>query len=431
MFIVLLHLLATTVHASSTSLEDEGLKICTDVGNYIYSNAHGDTQQPYVYYNSTDHSVRIKTLKLRYQLGGYDSATALDFYLSKWIDKTPPVESKEKIRKTVYEDTHGLTKPYISQTIIKIGSVFAPALTETLRMAEPIFKEKLSGAVGSQLVSSLWIKLFADARYVKPILQLAKELHFRVLYEEPSEKTLQEDLIQAFVDSNQNISKEEAIEMAWTVLGLYGSQGAYMSSFSGHYDLRFKNTGLGFALGYLAELISVMDTLHSKNGNLLYSLPKTFSTRCAIGKPYHFWMSAYFAHELSKKFSFKKSAKAPFIMAEAYEYYMQTNGRNIDEYSRDWTLIQMKLDDVTLQSIRISHVLHAAGAAFGASELKNKEYRLKNRNLDAALGYGFQQSKEPFFRKLAVKTERSTIPTRHLNLKRMTASDEIYDYIVK
>jgi hypothetical protein len=221
--------------------------------------------------------------------------------------------------------------------------------------------------------------------------------------------------------------------MVWNILGLYGSQGAALSRSVHLYP---DKTGIMYSLGLMAHLVSVMDTLSITNSDKLYSFPHNIGSNCVVGKPYHFWMSAYLSYRLREEnYSFEESVGGPMNLSKLYEYYYQPNGRNV-EGSRSHYLLKKKLNSVTLNSIRISHVLHATGAFFGACSSNIKCTKILN--FDELFAKTINASKKAKFfigRQWIVPSGRSlefSNPSfRFMNLERISGGNFIQKYILR
>lgn len=123
------------------------------------------------------------------------------------------------------------------------------------------------------------------------------------------------DLVAGYISAGK--SPEEARTRALDLLGVYGSRGAATYSF---FTLADKNTyPVLAALSYLASAASYLDAF--RQGNRYYSLPPTFTATCDLGKPYHFWLSAYLTRSLMRlKFSAAAAVTATHAAGSTYEF---------------------------------------------------------------------------------------------------------------
>lgn len=388
-----------------------GKAICEAIGTNIFDGrlSKVDTILDYVAFNTPAHENRLIIIENKFPT----PLAYINHFINYLYRVKMPFESQ--VKKIVYQDTKNIFTFYRHERFLL--RLISKPIDEIIKISEPLSK-KNEHHKGNQLISSTWVDVFSDKRYVMPLLMLVKKLHLNLYSNQISQKNVFTDLVDTFLEI-ENVSHTDAKKMAWNILGLYGSRGASLGWFSLPYDL--SNSGLGYALAYFAYLISATDTLNLKNNGRLYSIPEKFITECAIGKPYHFWMSAFLAYKLKEKnISTIDAINAPFSLAQIYEYYLETNGRKMGDANRSFHLLEEEIDSLELNSIRLGHILHAAGAAYGAG-LKNK-----SKNLDNILLLSIQKSKKPKYKHRAPVSYLYL----HKNLKALTASDFIFESIV-
>lgn len=420
-------------HAQSESIykndSESGAAICQNIGDYIFRMASkkNATYLDYVLFNTSSHAERLKIIETKFPTN--DQTTLIDHYLEQLPSKK--IRAQNEIEKDVYKNSKSIVEQtQIAQALLKHWSqipktiINYSAYARLYDIAEPVFKYNDNYSRGAQLISKVWVKVYSNKSYVRPLLLLVKKLNSQLISNKTTSSTLFEDLVNAFI--SENISRSKSIEMAWDILGLYGSQGSAIGLFSLSYDK--DHTGIGYALDYLSYLLSVLDTLNRQNGKPLYSIPKNFQTNCAIGRPYHFWMSAYLSHQLKlENYSTESSNEAAYFLGEMYEYYFSANGRYYGkDMPRSFVLLNYPIRHVELSSTRLSFVLHAAGAAFGTQNEKEKN---KITNLDSILNQSVIASKEPLLFDLSQKTGIVNPLMRFYNLKQKTAADFIFDKI--
>ena len=317
--------------------------------------------------------------------------------------------TREETRKMIYTHTSAFL-PFFVRYGVKTQSY-----SKAIDVSEPLYyhNKKVNGAL---LLASVWTEVYSDPRYVTPLLALALRLSVEMNLGRLTTQDFQTDLEKAFFDSG--VSAQDSRRMAWNILGLYGSQGAYIRVFSEMFD--HNHTGLGLALTSLSYLIQVIDAMPGLTHR--YSLPTGMKTQCVIGKPYHFWMAAYLAHRLREKGqSIQSAADAAFSAGKAYEYYSTTNGR-AGKYIRGYTLVHDPLYSTTNNGTRLDLTLDAAGAAFGACT--QPDCATREIDLDQILRTGIQSAQEAEY---TIKGFLIYNPyTRHQNLNRVTASEAIF-----
>jgi hypothetical protein len=404
-------LLGSWVCAAGAFARD-GAQVCNELGREIVRRAARDSSARwnYVYMNQPDS---------QYRLNVYANSRVRHVDLSQLLLTDAGTSlTVDEAKKLVYADTRSILPDWYGQVPASLRNSLA--VLRALEVAEHS-KKTIGSFEGSQLLPGVWIEVLSDRAYLKPLLSLAARLQEHVKLGQVVNGNFFDDLRSEFLKSG--VAEKDALKMTWNVLGLYGSRGAFIDVFALHYDT--KRTGIGIALSALSYLIQVVDSLNLENGGEIYSLPKGFRTRCAIGKPYHFWMSAYFSFRLHEE-GWRESAAASYWLGEYYEFYAEMNGRTLSSnIKRDSVLVQLPVTDPQLDSIRLSLVLHAAGAAFGSGRGSAIV------DIDAVFGQSLARSRHPRFVGWFKQWNRYEPIRRHLNLRRMTASAFIFDSIVK
>jgi hypothetical protein len=388
-------------------------KMCHDIGLRI--SPHGkENNESWVQLNNPSYKIRLEALENRFaqKYSYYSISNMLQLFQADFDFNKNKIKNKDHFEKIVFSSA---TRLYANSRHFN----YTPLL-KTLNESEFYYYKSDHGFRGAMLLPSVWVEVLSDKNYYLPLIKLAQNLYQEVKSNKTlgSKRNFHNDLIQTFLDAG--IKKEKAVVMSWNVLGLYGSQGAWLDTFSTYFDKHF---GLGHALGVIGYAISIMDTL--TEGDHIYSIPSQIKTSCKIGKPYHYWMSAYLAYQLKNKhnLSVKKSIRAPFNLGKYYEYYSGTNGREggsgshyIEHYLRDGSLAKGNL------SQRLGMVLHAAGSFYGA-HYPELPFEL---NIENMLKASIESAKSPLF----YTKNHSNIPMRTINLDRIFGVESILKQVL-
>lgn len=133
------------------------------------------------------------------------------------------------------------------------------------------------------------------------------------------------DLKQSFLETGS--SEEEAKEQAWQTIALVATGGPNLGRRLGVALDQNQHPSSVF-LAAIAGMLPMLD-LNSKGEQRLYSYPENTLTQCDVGKPYHFWMSAYLTRRLIKEGADPESgATAVFVAQMGYQFLGSTGLRN-------------------------------------------------------------------------------------------------------
>jgi hypothetical protein len=168
-----------------------------------------------------------------------------------------------------------------------------------------------------------------------------------------SENDVFTDLVTYF--KSKNYSEDDGRKLAMYFLGVYGTRGA--SFLSGFNDLHPASLS---AMVTLSLAISYLDKLALKEGKS-YAIPQQYKTGCSIGKPYHFWLSAFLnTYIKAQGYSSISGYFVPILTGITYDMVMTANGRDIAQ------LFTIKTPyDFYANMTRIDNFARALGSHFG------------------------------------------------------------------
>jgi hypothetical protein len=226
------------------------------------------------------------------------------------------------------------------------------------------------------------VRISTDARLVK----LSEKLYFYLLdlFENAAAaksvkgRDIFSDLLSFFMKNNY--SKTEARQLSLYFLGVYGTRGA--SFYSGFSDLHPASQS---TLVMLSLVVSYLDKIALEEGGS-YAIPRSYKNTCHLGKPYHFWLSAFISsYAQAQGYSKLRGYFTPVINGIAYDISMDANGRDIKK------LFSIKTPfDYYANMTRLDNFSRALGAHFGKH--RGKPFSL---NTDEILADFFQKARMP------------------------------------
>jgi hypothetical protein len=200
--------------------------------------------------------------------------------------------------------------------------------------------------------------------------------------------------------SNHNI----ALDKAFSLLGIYATRGANIHLLSRQLK-NPDNYRFFMALAIIGIGTNYLDSLAYEQKQRLFSYPASVKTTCDSGKPYHFWLTAYFARKLLREniVSNKTEAfKASFLSALGYQMLSETYGR----YPHKPLYIETNAP--YNNKIRMDLAIHMSGARFGALSTTGRSD--ENIDLNSILGHIIDRSES-----LDGRTRRDAIRLKKRN----------------
>jgi hypothetical protein len=300
-------------------------------------------------------------------------------------------------------------KPHLSvasefRYLIPLAGTVQNGLNEAYRIADYQYFE-VPHANGSLLLRNSWAEFTQDPRYSQALTALAIKLYPYVQLGVSAPGNFDDDLRAEFL--GLGLSYAEADRMTWVYLGLYGSQGAFLHDMRMGMSEIFSSFDVT-ASDFIILAVSYLDSL--KPVGQLYSLPATIHSSCKLGKPYHFWMTAFLSREMAKKRDVKTSVEGPFLLGMDYVFYSRTNGRSNDGGGSEY--VHQNLFSMKNNSARVDLSVHAVGAAFGASRA------VPSIDVDAFLRLSVEKARKPRYIFNQKKIDWRNPVERQMNLEK-------------
>jgi hypothetical protein len=211
------------------------------------------------------------------------------------------------------------------------GALSAVTCTKALRRLGAIMHPKAyDGFVYSMF--DLYEEFLTDVRYAQALPRLALKIRERLRRAEAGDIATDgfylTDTIASFAETGA--SHAESVEYAWKWMAIYSTRGASFQKF--YQLLHERQLGLGLALLAASSGASALDQYRHRDPRSMmksYTLPNAFPTSCYYGKPYHFWMSAYFTRRLEREgYGARGGALAAYATGALYEFGSDTRGRD-------------------------------------------------------------------------------------------------------
>ncbi|MCB9024747.1 MAG: hypothetical protein H6625_00385 [Bdellovibrionaceae bacterium] len=227
------------------------------------------------------------------------------------------------------------------------------------------------------ILPSLWHEFATKASLKEAVIQVSLILASRVKSGEVG--NVLDDFSMGF--QKAGFSKPQSIEYSWRLLALYGNGGSNLGFRIASIDSPTIDSQYIVSSNLIGTLITYLEFTQVIFNGTHYALPKEVSDLCLTPKPYHFWLSAYFARWLRQKgYSTEVSRIAPFIVAKGYQLNRDVNNAagGIEK------ILSKSSDHPTNEVIRLDLALSASGSVFG-SILENE--KVKPFSLSGGLTY--------------------------------------------
>ncbi|MFZ4714945.1 MAG: hypothetical protein ACOYL6_14595 [Bacteriovoracaceae bacterium] len=342
-----------------------------DALQYVSSRLGYELYNSFIFFNSPSLFLSEKVVRLNYlkMLKLYCNITPTDNSLINLLKETKACSteyfSKLTVKNFSYTDHQDqLTGPDLKNM---------KTLTQVLQLLKEKTKLPIDGlfnniagtlAVLSPSTQSPYIVLPHEILKlsVNPTLtDLSKKLHFYLLdlmlnttlTGKVKGKDIFDDLRLFFIA--EGYKDKAARALSFYYLGIFSTRGASMYS-----SLYFLYPTSFAALETLSMAISYLDKVAMKEGRN-YIIPSQYRAKCHLGKPYHFWLSAFEAYyEQQQGHSAAAGYFLPVIGGIGYDFTMTANGRDIKK------LFQIKSPyDSYANMTRIDNWARSMGAHFG------------------------------------------------------------------
>ncbi len=198
-------------------------------------------------------------------------------------------------------------------------------------------------------------KIATDKVYWRAAAGAAKKILKRIETGNPGGK-LFDDLYSSFTELG--LSESEAYNRTWDLIALYATRGASIGE--SLIDLSAELKPLAISMSTIGVGMNLLDAQLFEIGKN-YSYPSSLNVSFDNGKPYHFWMTAYFARRLALEVGNVKSAALSAYLADlGYQMRSTSAGRDPNRFATISTF------DPANNKIRLDLVYASAGARFGA-----------------------------------------------------------------
>lgn len=244
--------------------------------------------------------------------------------------------------------------------------VETPGCASALGKLMPKLEVVVSGA--SVLDPELQQKTIADQKITRALQNVATSLWDKIGARSfTGSDNIYDDLLKEL--HKEGFSGEEAKDKALQIMGALSTGGPNFSLRGPVSDLESFpqcpnscNPNYVF-LSAIAEGLVHADTLKMNSSSKLYSLPSNVDFPCDSGKGYHFWMSAYYANQLTKEGVQAQSAQSAVYVSHLGYHIARREQR--DE-NGDNNLLSMGRFTSPENGVRMDLVLASSGARFGA-----------------------------------------------------------------
>ncbi len=307
------------------------------------------------------------------------------------ILESPIIPISEEVREDIekfanYEyvpDTHGQKEERdLNTSLNRIAAVLPTALFSTPKAQRALIRiQEIMRLKGSELLPKETSEVLTDSRYQDGIRRAALKVLNKVTSQGIPEGHLFDDILSSFIESG--LDSKTAEDFTWQVLAVIskGGPNTYWRMLS--YGSRASNGAGKLGLSIIAGGLGLLDYRTRDSGHM-YSLPRSVTGHAEVGKPYHFWMSAYLARRIATEFhSTRAGASAAFTAAMAYQFISRSEHR-----SPERALVVASHDGIN-NIIRMDMVNAAAGARFGSLSAVGKTEEL---NIDRGFQFGLQRA---------------------------------------
>lgn len=293
--------------------------------------------------------------------------------------QAPPLDPKAPPgRKVIAESiaqSQGFNMKYGSMVDVSKAASHSPAITTAICAEIDVSKSiscgkglrkiiKWMSFWGGMSLPAVFDDVLQNKKYEAGIVKAAKKIMAKAEGKQPGTSHLFEDLYQSFVDTGS--STKEAKKMAWDTVGLLSMEGATLSMRLRELrDPAYSDKSL-VSLFAISKSIPLLDYTSRKKNGETYSFPPGMKFDCHNGKPYHFLMSAYFAHRLVDEEGLdpQAAAEASFVAGKGYQMLASHGTRDEFDILKEPPFSEA----INLKRMDLTH--EAAGAWYGATEKK-------------------------------------------------------------
>lgn len=227
------------------------------------------------------------------------------------------------------------------------------------------------------ILPQIWVEFSESEDLREGLRRMALRMIERIKNPRQSPANVLSELVQSYQEAGMNT--RDATDSAWKILALFGNGGHNTGYQLQFFD--FPNPGPALvSMHVFATALTLIDFQQNSVGQSHYAYPTEVIGSCLTPKPYHFWLSAYFARRLRQAgYSEDVSAMASFIAAKAYQVNRDIGNQKVKAFNE---LLEKPKFHPSNQVIRVDLTLAAAGSRFGAQSAGGTTWKL---NLPSAL----------------------------------------------
>lgn len=219
--------------------------------------------------------------------------------------------------------------------------------------------QKIAKPVEGVTLLPVWREAINNPIYMKVFKSVAIKVMDLIKNDKVPTSRLFDDLKSEFLKTTKDA--KTADQMAWNTMGILSSGGA---------NAYLRPWMIGHSLPEMSELLNILSNgamlldRKAATKGFLYTFPKEVNNICDYGKNYHFWMTAYLAHQaVEGTTTITGAAAAAFSADKGYQYLKDGSGR-------DPTLPFTSSSLSTYNNnIRLDVTMSAAGAWYGATSV--------------------------------------------------------------
>jgi len=280
-----------------------------------------------------------------------------------------PLDSAEKSRSPrtrVFESPHGFTTGTKIGTFLVLNTSIGEAICAELnRQKAAACNEGLSKIIDLMRfdyvsLPSVIDESLTDKKYETGIVIAAKKIISKAESKNPGPSHLYDDLYQSFKEAGA--TDKEAQKKTWDTLGILSTAGPDLGDrMSLLRESAYSDKSM-VSLIAITSATPLLDYKSRQQNGETYSYPKGMKFACDNAKPYHFWMTAYFASRLINAGMDPEAAAMAAYTAEKGYQMMAKHGLRSNSTVEDFPPFHDSNNN-----IRKDLAQAASGAFFGAT----------------------------------------------------------------
>jgi hypothetical protein len=300
--------------------------------------------------------------------------------IRKFLERYPGSESVLKPTPTTYDTVDQLANKSGDQAsaikrsntlLVKLGVCVRYGLTTVASCEQGMSSilAEMTPKAGDYVLLGTIKEVLHDPIYAEGARRTALKVMDRVESTAPTAGHLFDDMYQSFRE--EGLDAESAKEHTWNLLAVASSEGSntsvYLDGIKPDESMDAKKQAiLCISIGVITTGSSVLDHRTFSSGHP-YSYPADVESTCDNGKPYHFWMTAYWARRLKRELGSAEAARsAAWLSEQGYQMRSTSFGRDPSR------AFQVESFDPQNNAIRMDLAVAAAAAVYGASSDSSK-----------------------------------------------------------